>query len=72
MIGGVNALRIRSGLKLAQKPLEEIATLVKRYENQQNRSSYNEQDVFAVYANASPQFDPHTSYFFRVALKLRY
>ena len=54
------------GLKLAAKPLQEIApTLVKRYENQQNRlSQYNEQDVFAVYANAlTSQFDPHTSYF---------
>jgi carboxyl-terminal processing protease len=54
------------GLKLAEKPLHEIApTLVKRYENQQNRlSQYNEQDVFAVYANAlTSQFDPHTSYF---------
>ena len=54
------------GLKLAEKPLREIApTLVKRYENQQNRlSQYNEQDVFAVYANAlTSQFDPHTSYF---------
>ena len=54
------------GLKLAEKPLEEIApTLVKRYENQQNRlSQYTEQDVFAVYANAlTSQFDPHTSYF---------
>lgn len=54
------------GLKLAEKPLQEIApTLVKRYENQQNRlSQYNEQDVFAVYANAlTSQFDPHTSYF---------
>lgn len=54
------------GLKLAEKPLQEIAsTLVKRYENQQNRLfQYNEQDVFAVYANAlTSQFDPHTSYF---------
>ena len=54
------------GLKLAEKPLQEIApTLVKRYENQQNRlSQHNEQDVFAVYANAlTSQFDPHTSYF---------
>jgi carboxyl-terminal processing protease len=54
------------GLKLAEKPLSEIApTLVKRYENQQNRLfQYNEQDVFAVYANAlTSQFDPHTSYF---------
>ena len=54
------------GLKLAEKPFEEIAsTLVKRYENQQTRlSQYNEQDVFAVYANAlTSQFDPHTSYF---------
>ena len=54
------------GLKLAEKPFEEIAsTLVKRYENQGNRlSQYNEQDVFAVYANAlTSQFDPHTSYF---------
>ena len=53
-------------LKLAEKPFEEIApTLVKRYENQQTRlSQYNEQDVFAVYANAlTSQFDPHTSYF---------
>ena len=54
------------GLKLAEKPLEEIApTLLKRYQNQQNRlSQYNEQDVFAVYANAlTSQFDPHTNYF---------
>ena len=54
------------GLKLAEKPVKEIApTLVRRYENQQNRlSQYNEQDVFAVYANAlTSQFDPHTSYF---------
>ena len=54
------------GLKLAKKAAEEIApTLVKRYENQQNRlSQYNEQDVFAVFANAlTSQFDPHTSYF---------
>jgi carboxyl-terminal processing protease len=54
------------GLKLAEKPVGEIAsTLVKRYENQLNRlSQYNEQDVFAVYANAlTSQFDPHTSYF---------
>ena len=54
------------GLKLAEKPLQEIApTLVKRYENQQNRLfQYIEQDVFAVYANAlTSQFDPHTSYF---------
>ena len=53
-------------LKLAEKDIKEIpATLVKRYENQQNRlSQYNEQDVFAVYANAlTSQFDPHTSYF---------
>ena len=53
-------------LKLAEKPLEEIApTLVKRYENQRTRLfQYNEQDVFAVYANAlTSQFDPHTSYF---------
>ena len=53
-------------LKLAEKPFEEIApTLIKRYENQQTRlSQYNEQDVFAVYANAlTSQFDPHTSYF---------
>ena len=53
-------------LRLAEKDSEEIApTLVKRYENQRNRlSQYNEQDVFAVYANAlTSQFDPHTSYF---------
>ena len=54
------------GLKLAKKAAEEIApTLIKRYENQQKRlSQYNEQDVFAVFANAlTSQFDPHTSYF---------
>lgn len=54
------------GLRLAEKDPAEIApTLVKRYENQQMRlSQYNEQDVFAVYANAlTSQFDPHTSYF---------
>ena len=54
------------GLRLAAKDPAEIApTLVKRYENQQMRlSQYNEQDVFAVYANAlTSQFDPHTSYF---------
>ena len=54
------------GLKLTEKASEQIVpTLVKRYENQQNRlSQYNEQDVFAVYANAlTSQFDPHTSYF---------
>ena len=53
-------------LKLADKNEKEIApTLVKRYENQQNRlAQYTEQDVFAVYANAlTSQFDPHTSYF---------
>jgi carboxyl-terminal processing protease len=53
-------------LRLAEKDPEEIApTLVKRYENQRNRLfQYNEQDVFAVYANAlTSQFDPHTSYF---------
>ena len=53
-------------LRLAEKDPEEIApTLVKRYENQRNRlSQYNDQDVFAVYANAlTSQFDPHTSYF---------
>lgn len=54
------------GLRLAEKdPAEITPTLVKRYENQQMRlSQYNEQDVFAVYANAlTSQFDPHTSYF---------
>ena len=53
-------------LKLAEKDEAEIApTLVKRYENQKNRlTQYNEQDVFAVFANAlTSQFDPHTSYF---------
>jgi carboxyl-terminal processing protease len=53
-------------LKLAEKEEAEIApTLVKRYENQNNRlTQYNEQDVFAVFANAlTSQFDPHTSYF---------
>ena len=54
------------GLRLAEKEDAEIApTLVKRYENQKMRlEQYNEQDVFAVYANAlTSQFDPHTSYF---------
>ena len=54
------------GLRLAEKDDAEIApTLVKRYENQKMRlEQYNEQDVFAVYANAlTSQFDPHTSYF---------
>ena len=53
-------------LKLAEKDEAELApTLVKRYENQKNRlTQYNEQDVFAVFANAlTSQFDPHTSYF---------
>ena len=53
-------------LKLADKPADEIApTLVKRYENQLMRlGQNNQQDVFAVYANAlTTQFDPHTSYF---------
>ena len=53
-------------LKLADKPADEIApTLVKRYQNQLMRlGQNNQQDVFAVYANAlTTQFDPHTSYF---------
>ena len=53
-------------LILADKPADEIApTLVKRYENQLMRlGQNNQQDVFAVYANAlTTQFDPHTSYF---------
>ena len=53
-------------LKLAEKPADEIApTLVKRYQNQLMRlGQNNQQDVFAVYANAlTTQFDPHTSYF---------
>ena len=53
-------------LKLADKPADEIApTLVKRYQNQMMRlGQNNQQDVFAVYANAlTTQFDPHTSYF---------
>ena len=53
-------------LKLADKPTDEIApTLVKRYQNQLMRlGQNNQQDVFAVYANAlTTQFDPHTSYF---------
>lgn len=53
-------------LKLADKPSEEIApTLIKRYQNQLMRlGQNNQQDVFAVYANAlTTQFDPHTSYF---------
>ena len=53
-------------LKLADKPTNEIApTLIKRYQNQLMRlGQNNQQDVFAVYANAlTTQFDPHTSYF---------
>ncbi|MDG0992830.1 MAG: carboxy terminal-processing peptidase [Luminiphilus sp.] len=53
-------------LKLADKPMEEIApTLKKRYSNQLNRlQQYNERDVFAIYANALTElYDPHTSYF---------
>ena len=53
-------------LKLADKSADEIApTLVKRYQNQLMRlGQNNQQDVFAVYANAlTTQFDPHTSYF---------
>jgi carboxyl-terminal processing protease len=52
-------------LKLADKPTDELAsTLIKRYENQQNRvHQYNEQDAFQVYANALTElYDPHTNY----------
>lgn len=53
-------------LKLADKPLDEIApTLRKRYSNQLRRvKQYNSQDVFQIYANALTQlYDPHTNYF---------
>ncbi|WP_279245251.1 carboxy terminal-processing peptidase [Candidatus Litorirhabdus singularis] len=61
-------LQIKSAvlsLKLADKPQDELAsTLIKRYENQQNRvQQYNEQDAFQVYANALTElYDPHTNY----------
>ena len=53
-------------LKLAEKPDDEVEpTLTRRYQSQLNRlDQYNEQDVFAVYANALTElYDPHTSYF---------
>lgn len=53
-------------LRLAEKPDEEIPeTLDRRFRNRLNRlDQYNEQDVFAVYANALTElYDPHTSYF---------
>ena len=52
-------------LKLADKPLEEIApTLEKRYKSQLKRvRQYNSQDVFQIYANALTElYDPHTNY----------
>jgi carboxyl-terminal processing protease len=54
------------GLRLADKPAEEIAdTLLKRYRNQLKRvRQYNAQDVFQIYANALTElYDPHTNYF---------
>ena len=54
------------GLKLADKPADEIVpTLERRYKNQLSRlKQYNADDVFQVYANAlSELYDPHTSYF---------
>ncbi|QFU75890.1 peptidase S41 [Halioglobus maricola] len=54
------------GLKLADKPAEEIPeTLSRRYRNQLKRvQQYNSQDVFQIYANALTElYDPHTNYF---------
>ena len=53
------------GLKMAQKPAEEIVpTLEKRYSAQlRNVKQYNSQDVFQIYANALTElYDPHTNY----------
>lgn len=53
-------------LRLAQQSDEDIAeTLLRRYKNRLARlDQYNEQDVFAVYANALTElYDPHTAYF---------
>ena len=53
------------GLKLADKPAEEIVpTLEKRYAAQlRNVKQYNSQDVFQIYANALTElYDPHTNY----------
>jgi len=53
-------------LRLAEKPDAEIPeTLERRFKNRLKRlDQYNEQDVFAVYANALTElYDPHTSYF---------
>ena len=53
-------------LHLAEQPLEDILeTLTRRYQTRLNRlDQYNEQDIFAVYANALTElYDPHTSYF---------
>lgn len=53
-------------LRLAEQSDEEIAeTLGRRYQTRLSRlDQYNEQDVFAVYANALTElYDPHTSYF---------
>lgn len=54
------------GLRLADKPAEEIPeTLDRRYRNQLKRvQQYNSQDVFQIYANALTElYDPHTNYF---------
>ena len=53
-------------LRLAEQSEADILeTLTRRYTNQLYRlDQYNEQDVFAVYANALTElYDPHTSYF---------
>ena len=53
------------GLKMAEKPAEEIVpTLEKRYAAQlRNVKQYNSQDVFQIYANALTElYDPHTNY----------
>ena len=52
-------------LKLAKKPMDEIAPiLVKRYNSQLKRvGQYNNQDVFQIYANSLTElYDPHTNY----------
>ena len=52
-------------LKLADKPVEEIAELLlKRYENQLSRVRQTEsEDVFQIYMNSlGATFDPHTNY----------
>jgi len=53
-------------LRLAQQSADNIEdTLLRRYKSRLTRlDQYNEQDVFAVYANALTElYDPHTAYF---------